>query len=318
MKNFTPHLILQLSLQISVTSLVAAEIPTFTSRDPKEYIGKKKNVSNVEPDGVHIDTTDGLRLAWGTEKSLEITDVVKIKCGDSSSDECSKAMKDVLGVRPKTDGIQRRFIGMALLGVGLACIVYKSFAGAVDILEDLQREITTISLDLTPEEVEYVDNWELDEQRFYWKDFSGNVSKVPIDVEVDTAETNVAGDPYGAGEIPIPADLMKEIKDISNDNATCENSKRSATNVCTSLKKLVRVAMQWYRETLPGGRLDRLQAGFQNGDIAAHIASAPPLLVIELTEDADTEKISYYWKVSNDKQREQMRKDMIQLTSGMA
>ena len=118
---------------------------------------------DVDYNDVVATKDNGLTVTFGTDISSRIRDTYDDKCGDNNSDECKQAMREVLGLTPSADGLQRRVIGVvAVLGaVALAHVVLEAI-----LLFDEARQPGKIQVIIPQDQKDEISAWDTSSGEF--------------------------------------------------------------------------------------------------------------------------------------------------------
>lgn len=119
MRNYLTAILLY---HLTASAVLAANVPTFTQKSSKEYIGTTANKVKVGANDIDIEDNGNLLITFGTGYSAKIVAVLKKDCKDPGSDACQRNLKKAMGIGSNTDGLtkrmfdplQRRSIGLDL------------------------------------------------------------------------------------------------------------------------------------------------------------------------------------------------------------
>lgn len=179
MKNYAIPLLLHLSLN----SLVAADVPTFTQRDNNAYIGDVSDDRGLEPNDILAEDNGDLRITLGPELSQTVVKVAKENCQDPESDDCKKRMAETLGIGPSANGLQKRVIQLIpVLGVlAFSYITYKILSYKGEVWGNTEG-FKVVDIKIPKEQKEEVSGWDIsDENKFMYKPQEGDAVEVLID-----------------------------------------------------------------------------------------------------------------------------------------
>lgn len=244
-----------------------------------------------------------------------------------------------LGVGASSNGLQRRFILVGIVGVVLGFVCAKIVSGAWDKFDSERNRYKAkppnIALDYSKDDTDAIDNATLDEQKFNYEYPDGTVEEVPIDTSLpeEAEDSDIIGisEVKNGTQISViwPSDMTTSVTDITNDvfddkDSQCSKSKpweKRQTNgknkkSCGPWKTIIEVGIQLMHEAGPGGRLQRLQG--QILDLGLAVPPGPTQLVYELRKDERTEKWSFAYSFENDEKRKMIKELMINISAWVA
>ncbi|KAF2810827.1 uncharacterized protein BDZ99DRAFT_570138 [Mytilinidion resinicola] len=251
MKNVLVPLLLHLSLN----SLAAADVPTFTQKDPKSYIGTTGATVNPGPGDIVVSEGDGTTITFGTDISAKIHNVLKSSCANPQDDNCKKQLHDTMGIGPTADGLQKRFLaGLAILG-GLALAYIIPIVIEYVWLDKDENLENIIQIDIPQDQVDEVSKWQLDEfvPTFDYKPMTGNGFPVAIDTAQPKPQ-NIPGTTKEAnGDVTVNVQgLDQAIKD-SWTKVICERDGKRSLNKRVTMQCIVQYAQAIMRIAQVGG-----------------------------------------------------------------
>ncbi|PGH13995.1 hypothetical protein AJ79_03264 [Helicocarpus griseus UAMH5409] len=259
MRDCAAALLLHLSLQ----TLVAADVPTFTQKVSKEYIGTAGDSTNVEPNDVAVSSQGSLTITFGTELSSKIHDTLKSKCKNPEDKECRKQLQQVMGIGPRANGVQKRVIGGFLAAGGVA-ISYLTYVILSYIWNDMdESHFKKVQITIPQDQVDEVSKWELDNGTFNYKPPNSDAVKVEMDSNQMLPDNAPSATIAGNGNIilDVPGlegaieDSWKSVKCTRQVERSIEQSIAKRVNV----QCLVQFAQAILRVAQVGGPAENIQ-----------------------------------------------------------
>lgn len=98
-----------LLLHAGLLSLVAAQTPVFTAKDPDSYI-QGSATSDVTGSDIFINTNDGLQVTFGPDVSKKL---LELDCTDYKSSDCRQKTAEAMG-GGSSEGLQKRMVASYL------------------------------------------------------------------------------------------------------------------------------------------------------------------------------------------------------------
>lgn len=180
------HIALLLLAQLGTRTALAANTPTFTQTESKDYFGTTAKEVKLDANGIDVQSTDDFIITLGTELSSKVAAVLNKDCTKPESEACGKNLKEVLGVGPGNNGLHKRVIGAddVLAALGLTWLVYSS----VELLKYLWNDgyskqyENVVQWKIPKGQKEEVEKWDSDGDIFTYKPHEGD----PVDVKLDS------------------------------------------------------------------------------------------------------------------------------------
>jgi hypothetical protein len=180
--------------QLSTRVALAADIPTFTQSDPKDYIGTDGNDIELGPTDIDVQTEGDFVVTLGAEKTSQVAAVLGANCKDPRSEICQNSVKSALGVGPGNDGLHKRVVGVVIGGIITAWLAYSiatvvSYFGNDDYSEYFQGQA---QIKIPKKQKEEIEKWNADGDEFNFKPHKGDPITVTLDSPTTEIPANVA------------------------------------------------------------------------------------------------------------------------------
>lgn len=241
-------------LNLGLSTLSAAEPPTFTAREPKTYLGNIDNTGAVGPNDIGVDTTDGLTITFGTDLSKKIVDTTLANCKDKNSPECIKQTFEVMGIGPVNNGLQKRVISLieAVGGVVLAVLAGKTWTNIYDIIDD-PTKYHVVELKIPQDQVDEVNKWSPTEATFHYDPTEGDTSDVTIDTNQPKPEEMPTITKEANGDITVVLPGMMSELDAAWKRVKCTRDGKRSLEKRVTMQCLVQYAQGLMRLAQLGG-----------------------------------------------------------------
>jgi hypothetical protein len=183
MKAYLAFLLLS---HLSTQATLAAEVPTFTQKEPENYFGTNGNDVELGPNDIDVQVDGDFVITLGTEITSKISGVLNRDCKKPSSEACQQNLKDILGIGPGNDGLHKRVIGVddAILAGALTWLAYSAYETLAYIWNDgFSKHFEGQGQWKIPkEQKEEIEKWNNNGGEFTFQPHEGD----PIDVKLDS------------------------------------------------------------------------------------------------------------------------------------
>ncbi|KAF2622940.1 hypothetical protein BU25DRAFT_451618 [Macroventuria anomochaeta] len=241
-------------LTLGLSSLIAAEVPTFTLGDPNSYLG---NIDRTDVGGndIIVSTDNGVTITFGRDLSKKIVDVASNQCKSRGSPDCLKQTLDVMGVGNAANGLQKRVIPVLAAGVGVAIAYIAGVVWTAVYLNNESKNYNVVELKIPQSQVDEVSKWKLDEDKFNFKDTSGDTSVVQIDTNPTQLQTKPTIETQSNGDIKATfPGIVDDLKDMWSKIKCTRSLQKRITLQC-----LVQYAQAFARLAQDGGNNEGIQ-----------------------------------------------------------